>query len=113
MTRTCRQPASVVTLLLACAVLVSPHELHAQTASLAKLSVSALLFDYVLTGPISSVSAGQYIVGLGLEVIARITDAPIDEATKSALKSPAVVAYELITSVHDHLWRVGPFGGKP
>ncbi|MGE5359483.1 MAG: APC family permease [Bacteroidales bacterium] len=32
--------------------------------TLAKLSVSALLFDYVLTGPISAVSAGQYIVGL-------------------------------------------------
>src|ERR1700721_3055282 len=30
----------------------------------AKLSVSALLFDYILTGPISGVSAGQYIVGL-------------------------------------------------
>src|SRR5256885_8347442 len=31
---------------------------------LAKLSVSALMFDYVLTGPISGVSAGQYIVSL-------------------------------------------------
>jgi len=31
--------------------------------TLAKLSVSALLFDYILTGPISSVSAGQYLVG--------------------------------------------------
>src|SRR5215468_9298225 len=31
---------------------------------LAKLSVSALMFDYILTGPISGVSAGQYIVGL-------------------------------------------------
>src|SRR5512135_3799044 len=30
----------------------------------AKLSVSALLFDYILTGPISGVSAGQYIIGL-------------------------------------------------
>lgn len=30
----------------------------------AKLSVSALMFDYVLTGPISGVSAGQYVVGL-------------------------------------------------
>ncbi len=29
--------------------------------SIARLSVSALLFDYVLTGPISSVSAGQYL----------------------------------------------------
>jgi amino acid transporter len=36
----------------------------------AKLSVSALLFDYVLTGPISGVSAGQYLVGLGNEVLA-------------------------------------------
>src|SRR2546425_5394899 len=27
----------------------------------ARISVSALLFDYVLTGPISSVSAGQYL----------------------------------------------------
>src|SRR6267154_5103240 len=30
----------------------------------AKLSVSALMFDYVLTGPISGVSAGHYIVGM-------------------------------------------------
>ncbi len=30
----------------------------------AKLSVSALMFDYILTGPISGVSAGQYIIGL-------------------------------------------------
>ncbi len=30
----------------------------------AKVSVSALMFDYVLTGPISGVSAGQYIVGM-------------------------------------------------
>lgn len=37
--------------------------------TLAKLSVSALMFDYVLTGPISGVSAGQYIVGLINEVI--------------------------------------------
>ena len=32
--------------------------------TLAKVSVSALMFDYILTGPISGVSAGQYIVGL-------------------------------------------------
>src|SRR5271156_6504729 len=31
---------------------------------LAKLSVSALMFDYILTGPISGVSAGQYLMGL-------------------------------------------------
>src|SRR5579885_3372071 len=31
---------------------------------LAKLSVSALMFDYVLTGPTSGVSAGQYVMGV-------------------------------------------------
>lgn len=35
----------------------------------AKLSVSALMFDYILTGPISGVSAGQYIVGLLNEML--------------------------------------------
>lgn len=37
--------------------------------TLAKVSVSALMFDYILTGPISGVSAGQYIVGLINEVM--------------------------------------------
>src|SRR5512140_805175 len=37
---------------------------EAMGGTMAKLSVSALLFDYVLTGPISAVSAGQYVVGL-------------------------------------------------
>jgi amino acid transporter len=37
---------------------------EAMGGTLGKLSVSALIFDYVLTGPISGVSAGQYIVGL-------------------------------------------------
>ena len=37
---------------------------EAMGGTLAKVSVSALMFDYILTGPISSVSAGQYIVGL-------------------------------------------------
>lgn len=37
---------------------------EAMGGTLAKISVSALMFDYVLTGPISGVSAGQYIVGL-------------------------------------------------
>src|SRR5258708_5390577 len=53
---------------------------------LAKLSVSALMFDYVLTGPISGVSAGQYIVGLGLEAAARLGGVQLDEATKQAIK---------------------------
>src|ERR1700720_2317826 len=35
----------------------------------AKISVSALMFDYILTGPISGVSAGQYIIGLLNELL--------------------------------------------
>jgi amino acid transporter len=35
----------------------------------AKVSVSALMFDYILTGPISGVSAGQYITGLMNELL--------------------------------------------
>jgi len=42
--------------------------------TLAKFSVSALMFDYILTGPISGVSAGQYIAGLINEVL-RTADA--------------------------------------
>src|ERR1700733_9416714 len=37
---------------------------EAMGGTLAKFSVSALMFDYVLTGPISGVSAGQYLAGL-------------------------------------------------
>src|SRR5712692_7817107 len=44
---------------------------EAMGGTLAKLSVSALLFDYVLTGPISGVSAGSYIAGLINELLAR------------------------------------------
>src|SRR5512138_2304231 len=36
---------------------------------LAKISVSALMFDYVLTGPVSGVSAGQYITGLANDLL--------------------------------------------
>lgn len=48
---------------------------EAMGGTLAKLSVSALLFDYVLTGPISGVSAGQYIAGLMNDVLARLGSA--------------------------------------
>ncbi|MGB9086338.1 MAG: APC family permease, partial [Terriglobales bacterium] len=48
---------------------------EAMGGTLAKISVSALLFDYVLTGPISAVSAGQYLAGL-VEDIGRYTGHP-------------------------------------
>src|ERR1700683_4095216 len=37
--------------------------------TMAKISVSALMFDYVLTGPISGVSAGQYLAGVLNELL--------------------------------------------
>src|ERR1700745_2963612 len=40
----------------------------AMGGTLAKFSVSALLFDYVLTGPISSVVAGQYLAGFNEDI---------------------------------------------
>ena len=43
---------------------------EAMGGTLAKFSVSALMFDYVLTGPISGVSAGQYLAGLLNEMLA-------------------------------------------
>ncbi len=42
---------------------------EAMGGTVAKISVSALMFDYILTGPISGVSAGQYIVGLMNELL--------------------------------------------
>ena len=45
---------------------------EAMGGTLAKLSVSALLFDYILTGPISAVSAGQYFAGFVADVAGRL-----------------------------------------
>lgn len=45
---------------------------EAMGGTLAKLSVSALLFDFILTGPISGVSAGLYLAGLANEVLPRM-----------------------------------------
>jgi amino acid transporter len=50
---------------------------EAMGGSLAKLSVSALLFDYILTAPISSVSAGQYLAGF-VKDIARHLGRPLE-----------------------------------
>src|SRR5579875_846511 len=67
---------------------------------MAKLAVSSLMFDYILTGPISAVSGGQYIVGLVIEVIARWFKVEIDPDTRdwfkrfgSVLLATAVTVY--------------------
>ncbi len=45
---------------------------EAMGSTLAKFSVSALMFDYILTGPISGVSAGQYLTGFLNEFFATL-----------------------------------------
>ncbi len=42
---------------------------EAMGGTMAKLSVSALIFDFILTGPISGVVAGQYIIGLVVQTM--------------------------------------------
>lgn len=66
----------------------------------AKAAVSALLFDYVLTGPISGVSAGQYIVGLLLETIGRLFGYEIDPSTRDAIKCWGSVAIACSVTVY-------------
>ena len=59
-----------------------------------KLSVSALLFDYVLTGPISGVSAGQYIAGLANDVSRRLgVPLHLPPDTTAAILAVAVILY--------------------
>lgn len=67
---------------------------EAMGGTLAKISVSALMFDYILTGPISGVSAGQYLVGFVNELLqhAHINMALPTNST-SAVFAAAVTIY--------------------
>jgi amino acid transporter len=67
---------------------------EAMGGTVAKFSVSALLFDYVLTGPISAVSAGQYLAGF-IEDIGRYAHHPLvfSEDHFSAVFAVLVVVY--------------------
>jgi len=68
---------------------------EAMGGTLAKFSVSALLFDYVLTGPISAVVAGQYLAGF-IEDIARAMGHPLPhfpENTFAAMFGALVAIY--------------------
>ena len=73
--------------------------------TLAKFSVSALMFDYVLTGPISGVSAGQYLAGLLNELFAYFhTGIVLSENSTAAFFAVLVTIYfwwENIKGVHE------------
>lgn len=53
----------------------------------AKIAVAALLFDYVLTGPISGVSAGQYLMSLFFEMWSHFGGEPISAPYRDFWKS--------------------------
>lgn len=58
----------------------------------AKLAVSALIFDYILTGPISTVSAGQYVIGLILDTVREFQLADVPEAGRAVIRRWGSVA---------------------
>src|SRR5712692_777247 len=67
---------------------------EAMGSTLAKLSVSALMFDYILTGPISGVSAGQYLAGLINETLKQVhLSMALDPGLSSAAFAIAVTLY--------------------
>ncbi|MBI4892732.1 MAG: APC family permease [Acidobacteria bacterium] len=73
---------------------------------MAKLAVSALMFDYVLTGPISAVSAGLYIAGLLNESAGHFLhqNQPVNEPAFAVAFALAVTLYfwwQNIKGIHE------------
>ncbi len=68
---------------------------EAMGATAAKFSVSALMFDYVLTGPISAVSAGLYLAGLIDQVAVNLglPHLPVSPQLVAAAFAVAVVVF--------------------
>src|SRR3989442_10344629 len=73
---------------------------EAMGGTLAKVSVSALLFDYVLTGPISSVAAGQYLAGF-VDDVGRYLGHPINFSAAGTNHFAAVFAIFIVL----YFWR--------
>ncbi len=67
---------------------------EAMGSTLAKISVSALMFDFILTGPISGVSAGQYLTGFLNDLFRYAhTSVVLPENLTAALFAIAVTVY--------------------
>jgi amino acid transporter len=80
---------------------------------LAKLSVSALMFDYVLTGPISAVAAGQYIVGLFGEILGLLTHSSSHPIVFNSTTHPwavDMICVALAISITLYFWRANIIG---
>ena len=65
-----------------------------------KLSVSALIFDYILTGPISSVSAGQYLFGLLLETAKYFGLPAADKQVADLVKQWGAVVFAILVTLY-------------
>ncbi len=76
---------------------------EAMGRQMAGLAVSALLFDFVLTGPISGVTAGQYLIGLFNDLLALGMDSPLI-VHQDALSSLIAIGVTL------YFWRVNTKG---
>ena len=72
---------------------------EAMGGGLARLAVSALLFDYILTGPISGVTAGQYVIGLLNDLFELGPDSPL-MVHQNGLSAAIAIAVTL------YFWRV-------
>src|ERR1700687_578141 len=65
---------------------------EAMGGTLAKFSVSALMFDYILTGPISVVAAGQYLAGLINDLLRYVKLQPLGERPENNLAAAFAIA---------------------
>jgi amino acid transporter len=80
----------------------------------AKLSVSALMFDYILTGPISAVSAGQYMVGLLIHALNLLLHhwghAPIHADSARVQQTSNLLTVALAIAITVYFWRTNILG---
>ena len=77
---------------------------------LAKLSVSALMFDYILTGPISAVAAGQYLIGLLADMLKLVTHTAgfLDSTTHPGFVNFLTVIVAVLITIY--FWRLNIIG---
>lgn len=61
--------------------------------TLAKLSVSALIFDFILTGPISAVSAAHYVISLFNKILGNFNIVQIPPGLGSVLLACTIILY--------------------
>src|SRR5258706_2953741 len=82
---------------------------EAMGGPLAKLSVSALMFDYILTGPISAVSAGQYLVGMAGNLLA-LTPIHFELSADAPPDLVGLLSILIAIGVTIYFWRVNNIG---